>query len=64
MNEQIATATHQQSAVAEDVNRNALRISDIYQKTQEVADEISLLNDSLLKASNTMSQQVSKFTLT
>ncbi|WP_354623449.1 methyl-accepting chemotaxis protein [Psychromonas sp. MME2] len=63
MNEQIATATHQQSAVADDVNHNALKISDIYQNTKEIADQISLLNTKLLSASNTMSQQVSKFTL-
>ena len=61
MNEQIATATHQQSVVAEDVNLNATRISEIYQNTKEIANDISALNKNLLHASETMSEQVSKF---
>lgn len=40
MNEQIATATHEQSAVSEDVNRNALKISEIYLNTQRISDEL------------------------
>ncbi|MBT1445513.1 methyl-accepting chemotaxis protein [Shewanella sp. JM162201] len=63
MNEQIATATHEQSAVAEEVNRNALRISEIYQSTHQVADELAKVNDDLLDAVNAMSNQVSKFSL-
>lgn len=63
MNEQIATATHEQSMVAEDVNRNAMKISEIYRQTQEVATSISRLNDSLLNDASEMSIQVKKFTL-
>jgi methyl-accepting chemotaxis protein len=63
MNEQIATATHEQSMVAEDVNRNAMKISEIYMQTQEVATSISRLNDSLLNDASEMSIQVKKFTL-
>ncbi|WP_372873428.1 methyl-accepting chemotaxis protein [Shewanella sp.] len=64
MNEQIATATHEQSAVAEEVNRNALRISEIYENTHKVADELGRINDGLLNAVNSMSTEVSRFTLT
>lgn len=63
MNEQIAAATHEQSAVAEEVNRNALRISEIYQSTHRVADELGRINDDLLNAVNAMSQEVSRFSL-
>ena len=34
MNGQIAASTHEQSAVAEEVNRNAMKISEIYHHTQ------------------------------
>lgn len=54
MNEQIAAATHEQSAVAEEVNRNALRISEIYQNTHQVADELGRINDDLLSAVDAM----------
>ncbi|MGZ9897948.1 methyl-accepting chemotaxis protein [Shewanella gaetbuli] len=63
MNEQIATSTHEQSAVAEEVNRNALQISEIYQNTQSVAQQISALNEKLLTDAHKMSSIVSKFTL-
>ncbi|MEC4724120.1 methyl-accepting chemotaxis protein [Shewanella sp. D64] len=63
MNEQIAAATHEQSAVSEEVNRNALKISEIYQNTQEIADELSALNETLLSDANMMAQEVSKFKL-
>jgi len=63
MNEQIATSTHEQSAVAEEVNRNALKISEIYQHTRETAQQISELNDQLLNDASAMSNIVSKFTL-
>ncbi|QSX39226.1 methyl-accepting chemotaxis protein [Shewanella cyperi] len=63
MNEQIATATHEQSAVAEEVNRNALRISEIYQNTQAVAESLGSLNDKLLEEVELMSREVAKFKL-
>ncbi|MBE7214574.1 nitrate- and nitrite sensing domain-containing protein [Shewanella benthica] len=63
MNEQIAAATHEQSTVAEEVNRNALKISDTYRNTQAVADELSQLNEALLNDANNMAQEVSKFKL-
>lgn len=61
MNEQIAAATHEQSAVSEEVNRNAMKISEIYQSTQQVADELSMLNEKLLKEASEMVNLVSKF---
>lgn len=61
MNEQIAAATHEQSVVSEEVNRNALRISDTYSSTKEIADEFTRLNKSLLKDAENLKQQVQKF---
>ena len=61
MNEQIAAATHEQSAVAEEVNQNAMKISDIYRNTHEVSDRLSQLNESLLNDVSAMSDLVSKF---
>jgi methyl-accepting chemotaxis protein len=63
MNEQIAAATHEQSAVSEEVSRNAVKISEIYQNTQEIADQLSALNEVLLADANIMAQEVSKFKL-
>ncbi|BAJ02017.1 methyl-accepting chemotaxis protein [Shewanella violacea] len=63
MNEQIAAATHEQSTVSEEVNRNALKISETYRNTQAVADELSQLNQALLQGANKMAQEVSKFKL-
>ncbi|MBR9726871.1 methyl-accepting chemotaxis protein [Shewanella intestini] len=63
MNEQIAAATHEQSAVAEEVSRNAMKISDIYVNTQEAANKISDLNMSLHNDATDMNEQVSKFIL-
>ncbi|MGX9461734.1 methyl-accepting chemotaxis protein [Shewanella sp. A14] len=63
MNEQIATSTHEQSAVADEVNRNAMKITEIYHNTLEISQQIALLNDNLLSDASNMSQQVSKFTL-
>lgn len=63
MNEQIAAATHEQSTVSEEVNQNALRISETYQNTQGVANELSELNEALLNNANAMADEVSKFKL-
>ncbi|MGI1944742.1 methyl-accepting chemotaxis protein [Shewanella glacialipiscicola] len=61
MNEQIATATHEQSAVSEDVNRNALKISEIYLNTQRISDELRDLTKALTFDANLMSKEVNKF---
>ncbi len=63
MNEQIATATHEQSAVSEDVNRNALKISEIYLNTQRISDELRELTKALTFDANLMSKEVNKFTV-
>ncbi|MDD8057605.1 MULTISPECIES: methyl-accepting chemotaxis protein [Shewanella] len=63
MNEQIAASTHEQSAVAEEVNRNAMKITEIYHHTQDISQQLASLNDNLLSDASNMSQQVSKFTL-
>nr|WP_071939729.1 methyl-accepting chemotaxis protein [Shewanella sp. SACH] len=61
--EQIATATHEQSAVSEDVNRNALKISEIYLNTQRISDELRELTKALTFDANLMSKEVHKFTV-
>ncbi|QSX31995.1 methyl-accepting chemotaxis protein [Shewanella avicenniae] len=61
MNEQIAAATHQQSVVSDEVNRNALKISDTYSSTKQVAEEFMELNKQLLKDAEHLRQQVAKF---
>ncbi|GGI86585.1 methyl-accepting chemotaxis protein [Shewanella gelidii] len=61
MNQQIAAATHEQSAVSEEVNRNALQISEIYRNTQQIAEDLSALNQTLMNEADTMSAAVSKF---
>lgn len=63
MNEQIATATHEQSAVSEDVNRNALKISEIYLNTQRISDELRELTKALTFDAELMSKEVHKFTV-
>ncbi|WP_299570379.1 methyl-accepting chemotaxis protein [uncultured Shewanella sp.] len=63
MNQQIASATHEQAAVAEEVNQNAMKISEIYNQTQQIAVSLSQLNESLLEDAAAMSEQVQKFTL-
>ncbi|MGL4222811.1 MAG: methyl-accepting chemotaxis protein, partial [Shewanella sp.] len=61
MNEQIATATHEQSAVSEDVNRNALKINEIYLNTQLISDELRGLTKALTYDADLMSKEVHKF---
>ncbi|QVK23061.1 methyl-accepting chemotaxis protein [Shewanella dokdonensis] len=61
MNEQIAAATHQQSVVAEEVNRNAMKISDIYRNTQQIATEFRELNVLLVDEADKMGKEVSRF---
>ncbi|MGS0680671.1 methyl-accepting chemotaxis protein [Shewanella sp. 125m-7] len=61
MNEQIAASTHEQSAVAEEVNQNALKISEIYQKTHTIADHLSNLTDKLVEDTSEMSKEVKRF---
>ncbi|WP_299804840.1 methyl-accepting chemotaxis protein [uncultured Shewanella sp.] len=63
MNEQIAASTHEQTAVAEEVNRNALKISEIYLQTHSVADQLSSLTDKLVEDTTEMSKEVKKFKL-
>ncbi len=63
MNEQIATATHEQSAVSEDVNRNALKISDIYVNSQKISNDLRALTQVLNQDSELMSKEVNKFTV-
>ncbi|MCL1060143.1 methyl-accepting chemotaxis protein [Shewanella gelidimarina] len=63
MNEQIAASTHEQSAVAEEVNQNALKISEIYIHTHTIANELQSLTNELVKGSSNVAREVSKFKL-
>ncbi|KFZ38450.1 chemotaxis protein [Shewanella mangrovi] len=64
MNEQIAAATHEQSVVSEEVNQNALKISETYNSTKSIAEEFRVLNNSLLSEAESLKQQVLKFKTT
>ncbi|PKG73728.1 chemotaxis protein [Shewanella sp. GutCb] len=63
MNEQIAASTHEQSAVAEEVNQNALKISELYSNTHTIANELQSLTNELVKGSSNVAIEVSKFKL-
>lgn len=63
MTAQIATATHQQSAVAEEVNNNAQRISSLYQNSQLIADALNQLNERLLEDINKVHSRINRFVL-
>ncbi|MCL1077607.1 HAMP domain-containing protein [Parashewanella spongiae] len=63
MNIQIATATHQQSSVTEDVNSNAIKINELYQSSQSITREINELNIHLSKATHMLTERVNQFTV-
>ncbi|WP_417760582.1 methyl-accepting chemotaxis protein [Shewanella sp.] len=64
MNEQIAAATHEQSVVSEEVNRNALQISESYNSTKQIAEEFRTLNKSLQEDAEHLKQQILRFKTT
>ncbi len=63
MNAQIASASEQQSSVAEEINRNIVAISEIADHSAEGAKRINEANDKLNQAADHLKQLVQRFTL-
>ena len=63
MNAQIASASEQQSSVAEEINRNIVAISEIADHSAEGAKRINEANDKLNQAALHLKQLVQRFTL-
>jgi methyl-accepting chemotaxis protein len=63
MNLQIATAAEEQTAVAEEINRNVVNISQLADQTSEGARQTSQVSAELVKLSNQLAEMVGKFRL-
>lgn len=61
MNTQIATAAEEQSAVAEEINRNVVNISDIVDRTAEGAGQTSVASEQLARLAGELQQLVNQF---
>ncbi|MFH7564724.1 methyl-accepting chemotaxis protein [Oceanimonas smirnovii] len=63
MNAQIATASEEQSAVAEEINRNLLNINEGSREALQVADLISESSERVHESSHQLTQQIARFQL-
>ncbi len=63
MNTQIATASEEQSAVAEEINRNITNISQIADKTSEGAKQTAQISEELVQLAAELERQVNRFKL-
>ncbi|OYD23417.1 methyl-accepting chemotaxis protein [Oceanimonas baumannii] len=63
MNAQIATASEEQSAVAEEINRNLININEGAQEALQVADLISGSSQRVHLSSSQLIQQIARFRL-
>ncbi|VVO24168.1 methyl-accepting chemotaxis protein [Pseudomonas fluorescens] len=61
MNQQIATAAEQQSAVAEEINRSVLNVRDISEQTAGASDETAASSVELARLGNELQVMVSRF---
>lgn len=61
MNMQIASAAEQQSATAEEINRNIVSISEVAQETAGGSQQTASASDELAKLASDLQGQVSKF---
>lgn len=61
MNMQIASAAEQQSATAEEINRNIVNISEVAQETANGTQETANASDELARLASDLQMQVSKF---
>ncbi|AMB84610.1 chemotaxis protein [Pseudomonas agarici] len=63
MNQQIATAAEQQSAVAEEINRSVINVRDIGEQTSAASEETASSSIELARLGNQLQMLVGKFTL-
>ncbi|MEH6627366.1 MAG: methyl-accepting chemotaxis protein [Motiliproteus sp.] len=61
MNEQIATASEQQTAVAEDINKNIVQIRDIYEHTSGFSSQLKDSSNRLSELSARLESVVKRF---
>ena len=61
MNMQIASAAEEQSATAEEINRNIVNISEIAQETSSGSRETANASDELARLASDLQSQVGKF---
>jgi len=61
MNNQIASASEEQSAVAEEINRNIVNISDISERTAAGAQQTHSNSSELARLADSLQQLISKF---
>jgi len=61
MNAQIASVAEQQSAVAEEINNNFRRITDVSDKAEAGSQSISSLSTELNQLAEMLQQSISKF---
>ena len=63
MNTQIATASEEQSAVSEEMNRNIVSINDVSDQTMEGVKHMMSANERLTAQANQLNSVVEKFKL-
>jgi methyl-accepting chemotaxis protein len=63
MNTQIATAAEEQSAVADEINRNISSISHMADMTSEGAKQTSQISEELVRVANELNRLVGQFKL-
>ncbi len=61
LNTQIATAAEEQTAVAEEINRNVVSISDVGRETSTGTEQISVASQELTKLAEGLQAQVEQF---
>jgi methyl-accepting chemotaxis protein len=63
MNTLIATASEEQSAVSEEVNRNITNISEVSGKTEDSANQLTLTSNNMDQQAEQLNAIVTKFVL-
>ena len=63
INTQIASAIEEQSAVAEEINKNVITVDNLAQRGDESSNNIALANDRLIQLAENLTNMVSKFKL-
>lgn len=61
MNQQIATAAEEQTAVAEEINRSVINVRDISEQTSSASEETAASSVELARLGNELQMLVSRF---